>query len=230
MPQSALGTVAAMRKRITLTFDNGPTPGVTDEVLDVLGEHGVRTTFFVVGEKLRSAGGRACAERAAREGHWIGNHTMTHTVPFGESDQTGFAEREIEAAQAEIGALSHEDRLFRPYAGGGVLDRRVFSRGALEHLQRGGYTCVLWNSVPGDWKQPDAWVDPALADVAALPWTVAVIHDTDTGAMRHLPEFLRRLDGEGVEIVQEFPEDCVPVYRGQLRAPLDHLMPVAVAG
>jgi peptidoglycan/xylan/chitin deacetylase (PgdA/CDA1 family) len=226
MPACAPGTVAAMRKRITITFDNGPTPGITEQVLDVLAEHGVRSTFFVVGEKLRSPAGRACAERAAREGHWIGNHTMTHTVPFGESDEPGFAEREIDAAQAEIGPLAHADRFFRPYAGGGVLDRRVFNAGALAHLERGGYTCVLWNSVPGDWKQPETWVDPALADVASLEWTVTVIHDTDTGAMRHLPEFLRRLNDEGIEIVQEFPETCVPMYRGRLRAPLDHLMPI----
>jgi peptidoglycan-N-acetylglucosamine deacetylase len=224
-----MGTVAAMRKRITITFDNGPTPGVTEQVLDVLAEHAVRTTFFVVGEKLATPAGRACAERAAREGHWIGNHTMTHSVPFGETDEPGFAEREIEFAQAEIGVLAHEDRLFRPYAGGGVLDRRVFSAAALAHLQRGGYTCVLWNSVPGDWKSPDAWIEPALADVAAQDWTVAVIHDTNSGAMRHLPEFLHRLRDDGVEIVQEFPEDCVPVYRGQLRASLDHLMPIGSA-
>src|SRR4051812_39170973 len=124
MPRYTGGTFASMRNRITITFDNGPTPGITDEVLDVLAEHGARSTFFVVGEKLRSAAGRACAARAAREGHWIGNHTMTHTVPFGDSDEPDFAEREIEAAQAEIGTLAHEDRLFRPYAGGGVLDRR----------------------------------------------------------------------------------------------------------
>jgi peptidoglycan/xylan/chitin deacetylase (PgdA/CDA1 family) len=229
MPRGALGTVVSMARRITITFDNGPTPGVTGEVLDVLAEHGVRATFFVVGEKLRAPGGRACAERAASEGHWIGNHTMTHTVPFGDSDDPGFPAREIEAAQAEIGPLAHEDRLFRPYADGGVLSRRVFSPAAVEHLQRGGYTCILWNSVPRDWVEPDAWVDTAMAHVADRDWTLAVIHDTDTGAMQHLPEFLRRLADEGVEIVQEFPEHSVPIYRGELRAPLDHLMPLGPA-
>jgi peptidoglycan/xylan/chitin deacetylase (PgdA/CDA1 family) len=215
-----------MPQRITITFDNGPTPGVTDEVLDVLAEHGVRTTFFVVGEKLGSAGGRACAERAAREGHWIGNHTMTHSVPFGDSDDPDFAGREIEAAQAEIGPLAHDDRLFRPYADGGVLGRRVFSPSALEHLQDGGYTCVLWNSVPRDWAEPDAWVETAMEQIADRDWTLAVLHDTDTGAMQHLPEFLRRLRDDGVEIVQEFPESCLPMVRGRLLVPLDHLMPL----
>ena len=37
---------------LTLTFDNGPEPGVTPRVLDILGERGIKTTFFVIGEKL----------------------------------------------------------------------------------------------------------------------------------------------------------------------------------
>jgi hypothetical protein len=65
-----------------------------------------------------------------------------------------------------------------------------------------------------------------MADVAAQDWTLVVIHDLDTGAMRLLPEFLRRLREERVHIVQEFPDACVPIRRGQLRASLDHLMPL----
>ena len=64
--------------RITLTFDNGPTPGVTDDVLEVLAQHDVPATFFVVGDRLRQPTGRALAERAKSEGHRIGNHTLTH--------------------------------------------------------------------------------------------------------------------------------------------------------
>jgi peptidoglycan/xylan/chitin deacetylase (PgdA/CDA1 family) len=215
-----------MGKRITLSFDNGPTPGVTDAVLDILAEHGVRSSFFVIGENLRSPAGRACTERAAREGHWIGNHTMTHSVLFGASADPNLPETEIEAAQAQIGDLAHADRFFRPYAGGGVLDRRVLTPEVQDHLRTGGYTCVLWNSIPRDWEQPDGWVDAAMADVAAQDWTLVVIHDLDTGAMRLLPEFLRRLREERVQIVQEFPDACVPIRRGQLRASLDHLMPL----
>lgn len=220
-----------MASRITLSFDNGPTPGVTDEVLDVLAEHGgVRTTFFVIGDNLGTAAGQACVERAAAEGHWIGNHTMTHTVLFGTSDDPRVPHDEIEAAQARIAGWGHPDRLFRPYAGGGVLDRRVFGPRTLGHLRQKGYTCVLWSSIPHDWDRPDEWVDHAMSDVAEQGWPLVVIHDIDSGAMRHLPEFLRRLDAEGVEIVQEFPSACVPVHRGHQRMPLDHLMPAGTDG
>jgi len=66
---------------LTLSFDNGPTPDITPLVLDVLARRGFKSTFFVIGEKLGRH--RALAERAHAEGHWIGNHTWSHSLPFG---------------------------------------------------------------------------------------------------------------------------------------------------
>ena len=50
-------TMDSVMPRLTLTFDNGPTPGVTEQVLATLAERGLRATFFVVGEKLKQPGG-----------------------------------------------------------------------------------------------------------------------------------------------------------------------------
>jgi peptidoglycan/xylan/chitin deacetylase (PgdA/CDA1 family) len=86
-------------KRVTLTFDNGPTSGVTEEILDLLSAHKIRTTFFVIGEKLAKPAGRALAGRAHAQGHWIGNHSFTHSAPLGESSEADYAQREIEATQ-----------------------------------------------------------------------------------------------------------------------------------
>jgi peptidoglycan/xylan/chitin deacetylase (PgdA/CDA1 family) len=92
---------------LTVTFDNGPEPLVTPGVLDVLAHHGVAGTFFVIGSKLAKPEARACAERAHSEGHWIGNHTWTHTHPLGEQPGEAAAQLEIGRTQAEIGPLSH---------------------------------------------------------------------------------------------------------------------------
>lgn len=208
--------------KITLTFDNGPSE-TTGEVLDVLGSYGIRSTFFVVGSQLRQPGARALTERAAAEGHWIGNHTLTHTVEFGDSDDPGLPAREIGDNQDLINELAHPDKLFRPAAGGGILDRRLFSRDAIDYLQQHRYTCVLWNCVPHDWDEPDTWVQRALADVTSRAWSVVVIHDLPTGAMAHLPEFLDGLDKRDAEIVQEFPDACVPIRNGQRTGPLNDL-------
>jgi peptidoglycan-N-acetylglucosamine deacetylase len=210
-------------RQLSLTFDNGPTPGVTGGVLDVLAERAVAATFFVVGERLDSIEGRRLAERAAAEGHWLGNHGLTHTMPLGRLDD-GAGEREIDETQRRIGQLGHPDRLFRPFATGGAVDDRLLGPGAVRHLVAGGYTCVLWNSIPHDWDEPDWWVERALADVSDHDHTVVVVHDLDTGAMGHLGRFLDQLAVDGVEVVQPFPDDCVPIRRG-VKTPAFDLLP-----
>jgi len=208
--------------RVTLTFDNGPS-ATTAEVLDILSANGIRSTFFVVGDQLKQPGARELAERALAEGHWIGNHTLTHSVQFGDADDPAVAAREIGETQDLIGPMAHPDKLFRPAGGGGILDRRLFSRAAINYLLQHRYTCVLWSCVPHDWDQPDTWVQRCLSEVATQPWSVVVVHDLPTGAMSHLPELLDGLDALGAEIVQEFPDSCVPIRGGVCIGPLEHL-------
>ncbi|MFD9903651.1 polysaccharide deacetylase family protein [Streptomyces sp. NPDC059063] len=210
--------------KVTLTFDNGPTAAVTSHVLDTLAHHQAKATFFLVAENLTDPANRAAAERAAAEGHWIGNHTLTHSTQLGDSDDPHLAEREIGQAQHLIGELASPNRLFRPYGRGGVLDRRLLSHTSLAYLQQHAYTCVLWNCVPHDWEEPDTWVDRCLADVTTRDWSLVVLHDLPTGAMRHLPRFLDGLTALGADLVQDFPPDCVPIRQGRLHQPIGHLM------
>ena len=205
---------------LTVTFDNGPEPSVTPQVLDVLADYGVATTFFVIGSKLMDPAARACAERAHAHGHWIGNHTWTHDRPLGEQPGQAAAELEIGRAQAEIGALAHRARLFRPTGGGGHLDRRLLSPDAAALLKAGGYTCVLWNSIPRDWADPNGWVDTALAQIVRQPWTLMVLHDLPTGAMRHLDRFLAEAKRGGARLRQDFPPACLPITCGRVTGPL----------
>jgi len=200
--------------RVTLSFDNGPSHRVTPWVLDVLRERSVRSTFFVVGAQLRIPGAAEIARRAAVEGHWIGNHTLTHSVPLAELDDPAAVDREIAETQELIGDLSHPDRLFRPFGRGGIIDERLLGPHALRRLEEGHFTCMLWNSVPRDWERPDGWVRACLDDVATRPWSVVVVHDLPTGAMDHLPALLDGLDAMAAEVVQEFPDECVPLRRG----------------
>jgi peptidoglycan/xylan/chitin deacetylase (PgdA/CDA1 family) len=206
--------------KVTLTFDNGPDPkGTTAWVLDVLRDHDVLTSFFVTGRQLELPGSRALAECAREAGHWIGNHTFSHSVQFGESDDTALPEREIGTTQALIGDLSHPLRFFRPYAGG-EISSSLLSDAAIGYLSHGGYSMALWNSVPRDWEGGRGWIDRCLDDVLDQDWSVVVLHDWPTGAMQHLPELLNRLDRAGVEIVQEIAPDCLPIRAGQVTGDL----------
>ena len=201
-------------KRVTLTFDNGPTPGITEQVLDILSARRIQATFFAVGEKIARPDGRALAARAHSEGHWIGNHSLTHSVPLGENLDAEYARREIEEAQNLIGELAHADKLFRPMGGGGSIGPHLLSRAAMQLLRAGEYTCVLWSSVPGDWKDQQGWVDRCIAEIAGRDWTVVAIHDVENAALPRLSEFLDRLDSLGVELRQDFPEDVLMTRRG----------------
>ena len=202
---------------VTLTFDNGPASGTTDWVLDVLAERRLRTTFFVVGTMLQRKGARELAERAVAEGHWLGNHSMTHTTPLGEGLDAADAWREIQETQELLGDLVHERHFFRPFGGGGLIGPHLLSPAAVDVLCEGGYTCVLWNSVPRDWEEPVGWVDAALADVDRLEHAVVVLHDLPTGAMDALPTFLDALEARETVVSQDFPPDVVPIERGIVR-------------
>jgi peptidoglycan-N-acetylglucosamine deacetylase len=210
-----------MPVEVTLTFDNGPDPQTTPHVLDVLAARGLRATFFVVGERLAAA--RGPAERAHAEGHWIGNHTWTHRAPFGELDDSAAPHREIERTQELIGPLAHPDRLFRPVGGGGKLGPHVLTPETVEVLVAGGYTCALWNAVPGDWKDPGGWVDRALEQCRAAGRALLVLHDLPTGAMAHLERFLDTATAEGMRFVQDLPASCLPIVGGRAVQPLDAL-------
>jgi peptidoglycan/xylan/chitin deacetylase (PgdA/CDA1 family) len=204
---------------ITLSFDNGPDPDVTPQVLNTLRRHDLRATFFVLGDKLRDR--RALAERAHAEGHWIGNHTYNHLVPLGLSAERGIAASEITRTEALIGDLAHERRFFRPFGGGGLLDQRLLSPEALEQLQQGGYTCVLWNTIPEDWAYPEGWVERALRLSFGREHALIVLHDLPTGAMDRLDHFLHAAKDRGAVFRQDFPADCVPMERGRLVGPIE---------
>ena len=187
--------------------------------MDCLARHNVKTTFFVLGRKATTPEGSALVRRASAEGHWIGNHTFSHSTPLGRLDRDA-ALAEFEEAEQTLHTLGQTRNLFRP-PGSGVLGKHLLHPAVVEKLIAGRYTCVLWNSVPGDFRDPDGWLERALADCQSRDWTLLVLHDKPNGAMAHLEVFLTRLEQDGVELRQDFPPDCVPILEGKVVLPLE---------
>jgi peptidoglycan/xylan/chitin deacetylase (PgdA/CDA1 family) len=206
---------------LTLSFDNGPEPAVTPRVLDILRERGIKTTFFVIGEKLADPARRRLSVRAHEEGHWIGNHTYTHSIPLGEQRNGETAQQEIGRTQDAIGDLAHPQRWFRPFGGGGNLDARLMKPSVVEYLKANKHSCVLWNAIPRDWDDPEGWIDRALEQCRAQAWSLMVLHDLPTGAMDRLETFLDRAGRLGARFRQEFPPACVPMRAGEIVLPID---------
>ena len=88
---------------VCLTFDNGPTPGITEPVLEVLAEHAVPATFFAIGRKLATPNGQQLGQRIVESGHQLGGHTWTHSVQFGLADDEVVAD-ELARTRAAVDA------------------------------------------------------------------------------------------------------------------------------
>ena len=111
---SASADTSSGKKLIALTFDDGPHPRYTNQILDVLGAYGVKATFFEVGENVRYYS--ETAQRVAREGHEVGNHTNTH--PHLKGIDSASLRREVELCDNAIESVTgKKTKLFRPPEG-----------------------------------------------------------------------------------------------------------------
>jgi peptidoglycan-N-acetylglucosamine deacetylase len=207
-----------VKRRLTFTFDNGPWPTATEQVLDFLAARSIKASFFVVGQQLAASGCHALAERARAEGHWIGNHTLTHGAPLGLDGDEARVKREIGETQALLGPLAHARKFFRPN-GAGSLGPHLLSSAAVNYLTRDRYTVILWNNVPGDWLVPEVdWVSNALRDLEESEWSTLVLHDKPiAGKMDTLARFYDELMRRDIEVVQEFPPSCILIESGKPR-------------
>jgi peptidoglycan/xylan/chitin deacetylase (PgdA/CDA1 family) len=209
--------------RVTLTFDNGPDPDVTPRVLEVLRRREVHAHFYVLGKWLTEPARRRCVERAHAEGHVVGNHSFSHAVPLGDDPRPDAVAREIAATEALLAPLAPGAKRFRPFGGAGALGPHLLSPAAVAYLIAHGYSCVLWNSVPRDWVEPDAWAARALADCAAQPHTVIALHDIPNASLAALDDFLAALLDRGAELTPELPPACVPIVDGRVVSDLHAL-------
>ena len=151
-------------RQIALTFDDGPDPQWTPEILDILKRERVPATFFVVGENALTQ--RPLLQRMIAEGHEVGSHTYTH--PNLANVSTGQVRFELNATQRLFQAFTGRSlRLFRaPYFGDAEPTTADEIGPALEAQQR-GYTSVGLHVDPGDWKRPGVQqiIDRTVEDV-----------------------------------------------------------------
>ena len=99
-------------QKIALTFDDGPHPKYTPQVLDILKKHDVKATFFLIGKNIKQYPN--LAERIVNEGHTIGNHSFTHSKTIDFKNQNGW-KKEIENTDLEIRKiLGKKPKFFRP--------------------------------------------------------------------------------------------------------------------
>lgn len=180
------------RPLVAVTIDDGPSES-TAEILDVLHEHGARSTFFLIGDRVLE---HAEAARAiVGRGHEVGHH-MWRDETSARLDEVEFA-RHFARTERVLETHASELDWFRP--GGGLYDR-----GMVESVEREGYRFVLGSAPPIDTFVPVPGLVTRHLLANARPGAILVIHDgPDRGprAVEILRALLPALEKEGYRAV-----------------------------
>ncbi|WP_227874393.1 polysaccharide deacetylase family protein [Tumebacillus algifaecis] len=151
--------VPTEQKVIALTFDDGPDPRYTPQILEILKKYHAKATFFVVGSRVEKF--PEIAKREVKEGHELANHTYGHPTMTKISAES--LREEIDKAEAVVTTVTGtKPSTFRPPGG-------VYNDTVVNTAKTAGYLVVMWswNQDTRDWSNPgvDKIVDRVLSNV-----------------------------------------------------------------
>ena len=132
--------------QLALTFDDGPNPAWTPRLLDILAEHNVHATFFMVGKFAKAE--RELARRVSNAGHLIGNHTWSHP-DLSRTRAPNVLDELTRTSDILADIIGKPIRYFRPPFGA----RRPY---VLKLARQLGLIPVTWNAMTTDWSEPSA--------------------------------------------------------------------------
>ena len=159
----------ASRREIALTFDDGPHPRDTPQVLDILAKHNIHATFFLIGQNIERY--PQLVKEIHQNGHQLALHCYRH-LPFPLEHPSSLRKGldHTRGLMADICGISQEAiRYVRPPYG-------CFTTRTLSLLNSWGYHLVIWNSIPLHWIQPVHWtIEQIIHEVR--PGSVIVLHD-----------------------------------------------------
>lgn len=183
--------VTTDEKVVALSFDDGPHPQHTPQLLDLLREQQVPATFFCIGRNIR--GNEELLRRIIAEGHLIGNHTWSHHFWF-DMFTSGRMLADMQQMDEEVKQVSgKKPLLFRPPYG-------VTNPALRKAIQEGGYFPLGWSIRS---------LDTVIKDKAQLlarvvkqlhPGAVILLHDTSEATIQILPELIAYIRQEGYTI------------------------------
>ncbi len=142
-PQEGIIRRGPHQNIVSLTFDDGPSPTYTPQILDILKEKEVRASFFVVGQSVEKY--PEIARRIVAEGHDMGNHTYSHRklVPSTRKVVLNQLEKADSAIRTVTGVRT---RIFRP-------PRGMITNAVRSLVVSKGYRIVLWTTSSMDWSR-----------------------------------------------------------------------------
>jgi peptidoglycan/xylan/chitin deacetylase (PgdA/CDA1 family) len=180
-------------KVIALTFDDGPWPQTTKQVLDILKSNNIKGTFFVVGQNLKNY--PELGKEIVAQGHVIANHTWHHWYHFFNQQAAAF---EIDRTTDLIYQVTGvKTTLFRPPGG-------MMHNGLVGYAKAQKYTVVMWSADSTDYKLPAVpkLINNVIKD--SRPGGIVLMHDgggNRSRTVQALPEIISNLRKQGYRFV-----------------------------
>jgi len=180
-------------KRIALTFDDGPHPRHTAEILDILAENDIKATFFVVGKLGNEY--PELVKREIQEGHEVASHTWSHPN-IADLSEEGITNELIETEEF-LASLGYKPKLFRPPEG-------KCGENVLRAAASLNYDVILWTVDTRDWAHTPSSkiVDNVLSNTRS--GSIILCHDFvayDSPTPAALREIIPKLKENGYEFV-----------------------------
>ena len=155
---------------IYLTFDDGPTPEITEKVLEILDKHQIKATFFCIGDNVRKY--PEIVQKILSKHHSVGNHTYSHLKGWKTSTKTYISNSE--ACEIKLNSLFkiRNSKLFRPPYGK-ITPWQSYK------LRKLGYKIIMWDVLSGDFDTTISG-DQCAQNVIqyAGPGSIIVFHDS----------------------------------------------------
>lgn len=171
--------------RISLTFDDGPDPEHTPQVLDALERWGARATFFMVGQRVEAH--PRLAREVLERGHEVAHHSHTHGLWISFPGQRRLAEDFERASRAIAGATGRRPRLFRSPVG--LMNPRI-----AREVARRDMVVVAWTVRPRDGVVSDPGVVARRVREGLADGGIVLLHDGRSPHLRaHVPPAARAL-------------------------------------
>lgn len=188
-PEDTARTVDSSRPMVALTFDDGPHPVCTDQILDILVENGAVATFFEVGQKL--SGAPEAIRRAEKMGCEIGSHSYRH-ADLGKLD--------LEALEADLAAA---DAAFEEVLGTvPALLRPPYGATSKALKESSGRSIVTWSVDPQDWKSRNAeQVVTHIQKISDLDGQVILLHSIYESTVEAVRTLVPWLQEQGYQLV-----------------------------
>ena len=189
-------------KTLVLTFDDGPHPRYTDQILEILKKYGLKAVFFQVGRNLgpetTEAGAKltataAVSARILAQGSTLGNHSYSHPV-LPKMTEAGYTE-EIETTSALLTTIMKEPPvLFRPPYG-------AINAGILSKVQSDKMKAILWNVDSEDWADPvpNSIAQRVVQEVEKQGHGIILFHDIHKVTLEVLPSLIETLQKDGYQ-------------------------------